>query len=247
MNKNKRGSHVGIMVSFMIFITFVVFFLSVVTTKVEKNKNKEITLEYIEMKILRNTSYPLTSAIVNITQQAGDNACVELKDLFIYLNSTSYGGVVKDYSNNLQSSYIDNEEIQKNLKINRSNSEETFFELSLSPAFERFISNNDLTCTLKINPEGYKFLSIRKDNIYTFESEFERLNQSYSNDYEELKRELFVPEGNEFIFEFEKSNGEVIKPSVNLTTSNIYSDEVPIQYIDKSGNIKSGFLRVKIG
>jgi hypothetical protein len=244
---NKRGSHIGIMISFMIFITFIVFFLSVVTTKIEKNKNKETTLDYIEMKILRNTSYPLTTAIVNITQQAGDNSCVELKDLFIYLNSTSYGGVVKDYNNNLQNSYVDDEEIQKNLKINRSDSGETFFELFLSPAFEKFTLNDDLTCTLKINPEGYKFLSIRKDNIYAFESEFERLNESYSIDYEKLKTELFVPEGNEFIFEFEKSNGEIVKPNKNLTTKNVYSDEVPLQYIDKNGNIQSGFLRVKIG
>jgi len=244
---NKRGSHIGIMISFMIFITFIVFFLSIVTTKVEKNKDKDTTLEYIEMRILKNTSYPLTTAIVNITLTEGDSNCVELKDLFIYLNATSYGGIIKDYLNNLQNSYIDNVDIQKNLKIDRTDPTENFFELSLSPAFEKLDPNTEITCTTKINPTGYKFLAIRKDNIYTFESEFLKLNESYFKDYEELKKELFVPEDNDFVFEFEKSDGELIKPTKNLTARNIYSDEIPIQYIDTDGNIQSGFLRVKIG
>jgi hypothetical protein len=245
-NLNKKGSHIGIMISFMIFITFIVFFLSIVTNKVQKEKDKQIALEYIEMRILKNTSYPLTIALVNITNNPGDNNCIELKDVFIFLNATSYGGIIKNKNEEEQTSYVDDDNIEKNLKINRTDISNNIFELILSPAYSKFRENNEITCTLKENSNGYRFSSIRKDYTYAFENEFQKLNESYFINYEKLKEDLFVPSDNEFIFEFEKSNGEIIKPSKTINARNIYSDEIPLQYIDNHGNIQSGFLRVKI-
>jgi hypothetical protein len=92
-------------------------------------------------------------------------------------------------------------------------------------------------------------ISIFRTTEEIFESKIinisENINES-SVYYEDLKTELGLAFDDNFGFSFENANGEIIgipEPDVNL---DIYSEEIPIQYIDNEANIKPGFLTIRV-
>jgi len=67
------------------------------------------------------------------------------------------------------------------------------------------------------------------------------------NNYEAVKKRLEIPSGDEFGFIFEDGNREIIaKTEEKEITTNIFVEEIPIQYIDNQANKKPGFLRIKV-
>ena len=79
MNMNKLGSHVGMIISFVIFITFIVFLYSVVKPAITTGEDKKTILSALEMQILNNISANLTSASIQVNRVLNpNNPCVEL-------------------------------------------------------------------------------------------------------------------------------------------------------------------------
>ena len=64
--RNKLGSHVGMIISFVIFITFIVFLYTVVKPAITTGEDKQTILSALEMQILENISANLTTATVQI-------------------------------------------------------------------------------------------------------------------------------------------------------------------------------------
>ena len=65
-------------------------------------------------------------------------------------------------------------------------------------------------------------------------------------DYDQVKKDLKVPVGNEFSFKFIDSDGVEIGITEKDIQLDIYSGRETIQYIDEDANIKSGTLIVRI-
>ena len=64
MKRGKKGSHVGVMLSFVIFITFVVFLFVIFESKINFFQDKESYLEFIEKALLEK----FDSDLANIEQ-----------------------------------------------------------------------------------------------------------------------------------------------------------------------------------
>jgi hypothetical protein len=64
---NKKGSHIGFMLSFAIFITFIVFLFAIFSPRVNLRQNKELILKQLETTLLTE----FDSTLANIVAMAG--------------------------------------------------------------------------------------------------------------------------------------------------------------------------------
>ena len=76
---DKRGSHVGVVISFAIFVTFVVFLYTLAQTNFKEEQSEESIMPFLEKTLIENASSDLTIITVNITNYVGSR-CIELTD-----------------------------------------------------------------------------------------------------------------------------------------------------------------------
>ncbi|GAI55565.1 unnamed protein product, partial [marine sediment metagenome] len=78
--KNKNGSHVGIILSFVIFVTFTIFIYSILEPGLRSQREKQSLLEYLKGEISREITANLTTASLNINKSQQNQGCVELEN-----------------------------------------------------------------------------------------------------------------------------------------------------------------------
>lgn len=223
--KNRKGSHVEVIISFIIFVTFIFFIFSIIEPSINTQKDKENTFDNIEFGIINKISSDMTTITVKFS--SGGSACVDLSDLNIGNNI-----FVKDASGETVSSSSDG----NTLKINKGNPSDTFFKIYYSEEFDELTGSG---CSL-VNYE----LGLTKTEKYIFET---KMLDLINEDYETLKNNLKIPKGIEFGYGIKLSNGTTFETNreENLST-NIFIRETPIRYVDLEGNILIGVLKTKI-
>ncbi len=65
---NKRGSHVGMMISFVIFITFLVFLYSILQPVIKTRQDKELVLDSLKTELLNMLNE--TTSVTEINELA---------------------------------------------------------------------------------------------------------------------------------------------------------------------------------
>jgi hypothetical protein len=227
--KNRRGSHVEVIISFIIFITFIIFLFATVKYPVGREESKKNIFSSIESGIIEKISNDVTTITVNVAD--GVSPCISLNNL---LGNSNIGRniVVKDNSGNiLQSSLNGN-----SLNINRINLGETLLKVYYSPEFEELGTSSGCLVT------GYN-IGFTKTSKYPFENKFLEL---MNEDYQTLNTELNVPKGVNFTYGIILSNATTIEKSAKELSTNVYVREISIEYIDLDGNIKEGYLKTTI-
>ena len=227
---DKRGSHVGIVISFVIFVTFLVFLYSIVKPALSSKENKESVLESLELEIIKKTSSDLTTASINVA--SGDPSCVELNNLIIDLEIGN-NIVVKDDLEQTLTAYVHSNSLQ----INRGTSDR-FFKVYYSPEFEELETGSGCS---NINYN----IGLTKTEEYLFEKKILELITEYE-DYENLKTELKVPSGVDFGFGLILENATQFERSAPEVSTNIYIKRTPVQYVGMDGEISAGYLETKI-
>jgi hypothetical protein len=236
---NKRGSHVGIILSFIIFMTFIFFIFIIVAPKV-KTDGKSSFLEHLAQNVAENTSSNLTSISIFTS---GVGSCFRISGFF---TETSAGGnfVVKNEAGKTLQSSKDGSD----LLLVRENTE-TFFKFLESEEFSAGSQGTLGSCTALTKGSGYT-LGLMKTERKIFESNVEELIIAYENDYNTVKEDLKVSRTEDFSFALEYDNGTRLFPkSANtsiLQNVNVYSDNFPIIYVNNNFETKSGFLGVSL-
>jgi len=221
--KNRRGSHVEVIVSFIIFVTFVLFIFSVIEPSISTQKDKKNMFDSIELKIIEEISSNMTTITVNFG--SGGSGCIDLEDLNIGKRI-----VVKDDLGRGVSSSADDNSLQIN-----GESAETFFKIYYSEEFDELAGSG-------CSPTSYD-LGLTKTSKYIFQK---KVIELISRDYETLKTEFNIPEGVEFGYGIILSNGTTIETNQERLPTNVYIRETPIEYVDLDGNILEGYLKTKI-
>jgi len=230
--KNKRASHVGMILSFVIFITFLIFLFSITQPVTNIKTDKQDLLEYLKKGLVDEVSADVTSSSLKI---------LEIKDCVkvpIIEGTEEMNVIVKDEKQNLVES---NKEL--NMLLIKTQGKDFFKvyyletstlpETGLSACEEIKDYNIGLTKTEKY------VLEIKIINLTNF------INENIDN-YEEIKEKLKIPFGSEFGFSFKNAEGEIISTNEREILTDIYSEEIPIQYVDNEANIKPGFLTILI-
>ena len=228
----KRGSHVGIILSFVVFILFVSFLLVVFRPIIKVQQDKELALEYLEKEFVNLSTAELASVALYI--DAYDPMSVKCFSINHPENFKDYNSaLVKEGENNL---------------IGSSKLENTidFDVLANQHFFKIYYSNEELNNENLINANcetlaGGDFdLGLISKKDYIFESKIEELIANPPEELEDLVN-------SDFNFNFTYSNGTSIwTEEINDVSTNIYIKKIPIQYVDDQANIKSGYLSIGI-
>jgi hypothetical protein len=240
--KNKTGSHVGMIISFVIFITFMVFLYSIVKPAISTGEDKQSILASLEAQIIRNVSANLTSASVQLNSSNNPyQSCIMLSNFLSFSEMYTPNMLIQNEANGLEQSYSNYGSALSDVMINRKSRSNLFFKVYYSKEFNQ-LNSTTISCTKLTD---YSIGSVTTGG-YVFETEINRFMNSYNNSYEGLKEYLKIPSGNEFGFGFVKSNGTKIEVGSAPKSLSVYTDEVPVQYVNSSANILSGFINVKV-
>ena len=204
--KNKRGSHVGFIISFILFITFVIFLLGLVNPSAKVQTEKKIVLENLKENVIKEISANLT--IISIKQK-NPGICKIPNDLILENYATKESGeVIKIYSS------------------------QEIFDPQGNCNVDSAFDENDL--------------GLIRNTKYIFKTKIEEMKKNYEEDYSSLKNRLNLPEENNFEFIFLEENGNEIKvESEEIRQTDVFSKLISISYIDKDGEIKTGYLNLK--
>jgi len=257
--RNRRGSHVGAMLSFVIFITFLIFLYSILQPALKLETDKQDMIDYLTSKLRENFTGQLLSISVTVDPyKKGSGAdCIGVPNLTTGIEQPSIGLdrnllIVKNSSNSNLPYFIESN--GKDLSIKTGTQFDGFFKIYSS---KDIISSKCSTCGISncyndVLGVGitYEITSVGQMNetflkkARTFKANYE----SSSESYETIKTQLKVPKNIEFSFELKTSEGESINTSTRIvpTGANVYVGEIPILYVDEQANLKSGFLTVKV-
>jgi len=238
----KRGSHVGMVLSFVIFITFLVFLYSIIEPAVKTQGDKQALLDYLKRELIQNFSAEMASVTITVEKTIPQN-CIELENLVTELDIISTV-IVKGETENILSNQISG----NNLQIDREGIGDFFFKIYQAEEFEELGGGTFSSCKLLKYGESKKeyTIGLTRTDEYIFETKIIRLIDEYENNYEDLKDELKIPLGSEFGFSFRYDNETIIGTEEKNVSINIYSEEIPTQYIDGEANILPGFITVKV-
>ncbi len=238
---DKRGSHVEVMISFVIFVTFLVFLYSIIQPAMVSKKDKQSMLDFLEMEIAKNVSSELKIITINLTSPISQ-ACINLDEEISNLGIGPNIFVKDDSGQNIES-YIpsgDSDDIQ----IDRLSISDNFFKIYYSDVFAELNSSSS-TCTNLARETNYH-LGLTKTQNYTSEANILKLI-GYYQDYEKLKTDWKISNGTDFGFGFILQNGTVIETASGQEPStSIFIKESSVQYISLDGNISLGYLKTKI-
>ena len=267
--EEKLGSHVGMILSFVIFITFIVFLYSVIRPTIQTGEDKKTMVGDIENAIMENLSANLTTATASINKNDKD-PCIELGSFLLDIQSSFFidpqssisdvylRAIVKEGTGDIVNSANDD---WPDLAISRKDPNNNFFfKVFFSPKFGKLSTGqcpcgriyffSPLKCAIakgdyilgSIDTGQYIYLgqSANNDGVYS-------LVNYYNSNYEKLKTQLKITPGNEFWFSFIQSDGTVISPNPkSAPQASIYVDRTPVQYFDSNANLLSGFLEVRV-
>lgn len=243
--KSKKASHIGFVLSFVIFMTSVLFLYTLLVPSLKTDVDKKAAVENLRTELVERISLDLTSLTVTISESVGSGTCLQFVDL-IDETGISDEIVIQNEIGQIFTPYI----FLSSVYVDRSlNTNSKFFKISVSEGFPP-LANPDTgtlsTCTsLNKGVGGYEIGSIRTEkNI--FQSKVEGVLEEYRTGYDALKAELKVPMINEFGLGFVYENETLtrtVDPNLNIS---IYSNRFPVRYIDEEGNKKSGDLEIRV-
>jgi len=236
--KNKKGSHVGVVISFTVFITFLFFLYLIIEPVATKERSKQYLLDHIRLNLIENSTVNYTSVTISVSTPT-DKDCINT-------NQVGSDKIPDEYNDKLIVINPDGESLDyfrsgQGFKIKTG----VGFVGVLKVYFSDEINNPP------VNPGGCNTHTVEvgvvKSYKQIFQSKIGELKDSYTLDYEALKTKLGIPKGTEFNFYLLDIDRNIIFSAEKQTppeTIDVYVDETPIQYMDDSGAIKFGFLRI---
>lgn len=235
---NKRGSHVEVIISFIIFVSFIFFLFSIMEPSINTQKDKENIFDGIEAGIINKISSDMTIITVKIIPTTTQN-CIELNGEITNLGIDSKV-VAKGNSEQSFNCYISSAN-PNNLQIERASTSDNLLKIYSSDAFAQ-VETSSSSCQTLVRGTGYS-LGLTKTSKYIFEK---KVLDLIAKNYEILRNELNIPKGVNFGYGIVLSNGTTFETTEQEVSTNFYVRETPIEYVDSEGKILMGYLKTKI-
>jgi hypothetical protein len=234
----KRGSHVGIVISFNIFILFLLSIFLLINPVLKERGEKQSVLDSLPQKILENVSSNITLTMIRIsdTYSPGSSTCIEISGGgWNPGDSIAVRNTSQRVSSVFGSSLISIPWNPGNKLLKIYSSSEVFEPQSFSPS----------GCATLLEGTNF-FIRYIKTEKYIFEPNIIKLKESYDNSYEDLKNELGIPPEEDFGFSFINSNGvSVIEAGEVPSSLSIYSKKNYVTYVNNKSDILPGIIIVK--
>lgn len=238
---SKRGSHVGRILSFVIFVTFLIYLYSILQPSIETNREKDFFLNYLENELKANLSTKINMFSLSIIDENFNDDCAWLVDSYEQTGS-SKKVVTKDSEENTLNTYLHPN--KKDIAIDGIPGNNDFFKIYYSENFEEIDERNIPGCG-RLDPEDYK-IGIVTTKREISEIKIINLIERYNSEYELIKETFGIPESVNFGIIFEYSNETRIGTPDPERIEDIFAEEHPIQYITADAGVSSGFLTIKV-
>lgn len=229
---NKKGTHVGVILSLVIFVSFLIFLYIVIEPALRTPEGKQSLIDSLKLRLPEEFSADLTTVTISATPDSAD--CLQIDNTV--LGVSELNASVKDGGGAL----VDLENTGNYLIIDWTGNQDFFKIYYSEEEFKDYSSS--FTCS---NTEIIIVSSLKTEKKI-FETKIISFISLYESNYGEIKEVLKIPSGDEFSFSFTYSNGTVISPIEENPSVNIYAENINIQYIDKEANINSGILTIRV-
>jgi len=248
--KSKRGSHVDVIISFVIFIGFVVFFYAIIQPNVTTKIGKTAFLDFMGGELIKNlTGGDLMRISTGIQYAGGLSDCVYLDPFATSAGITSFRLNVKNSTGAIfPASYSGN-----NLYINMSQDKQNnyLFSVYYSSSFSVITSGTMNGCkhlTTLDSSNHYSIGQIENYSLenYIWENNIKQLISLYNSSYATVKDWFNLSASENFRFDFTYQNQTVIGTGNNIPASiSVYSQIFPVVYISQNSSLEAGNLIVR--
>ena len=234
--KNKRGlSHIEVILSFVIFIGFLIFILAIFNPfSIPSDNSGKISLVEKEILAYSSLEVKFLSLILNYTP-AG---CFRFK----YENLDNI--TVKNESYDFINASTDSTGSGKHVIINGAGTK--FYYLLSSQDFEERSFSYTPLCR-QLDRDNYAFGLFSKHNMTSY-TKMLQLAGRHNSDYFALKNDLKISASDDFSFSVLDSLNKLLLNVSKKAPSNIkvVANEVPISLVYKNGTIISAKLNIRV-
>jgi len=235
---NKKGSHIGLVVSFLIFIIFITFLRIITEPSLFSNQEKKVILDDVEKELIDSVSFEVTSTTIKINS-ASQN-CINLENFLSEMNFTNK--IVVKNKRGIGVQTFTSPGNSNTLRIVRNDGGELFFKIYNSEGFEEIVSTSQ-SCENIVEGGGYT-LGTSIEKKYLHESLILQLIEDYSKSPKFKRKDspTSVNIGISFVY----NNGTEIGTTDRNVPTDVFVEENSIEYLDKEGNIHPGKLVFRI-
>ncbi len=245
--ENKKGSHVGVVISFVIFVGFIIFLYVILRPVVVTQFEKQSALEYTELSLIEYFKGNLTivTLIINDNYDLGGKPCLKFNQV----------GAINNLNLESQNMFALNESgepvklqwvaqlTQEHLLL-ENNGENRFFKIFASPGINNV--QGGLTGCTNVNDGSEYVVGVSQNTEFILEGWIIDIIERYNTDYYSLKAEIGLPDNYEFGFDFQYNNGTIISTNRNPGFTSVYSEEINILYLDPALQEYTGKIILKI-
>ncbi len=240
---NKKGSQIGFVISFVIFIIFITALFIVIKPLNVKSNSQEFILDLAKRQITESSSDILHSISIKIQDSSViSKECIKFKNP--HLGDSDYRNLtVKDENGNVINSYWINGEY---VVIKSSDKFFTLYGSGEFPSREGAPNCNGIE---DLEKDDNYTIGLSKETKYVFWSKMNILKDKHASNYENLKKNFSLPQTSEFGFILKNGRRiNVINADKSPVSSNvnIYADETPVEYVDQEAKVNQGWLYVKV-
>ena len=222
--KNKKATHVGIILSFVIFVTFVIFLIVVLKPTSNLQNSDKSTIELLKKNIQDFTSSEIISFILTTSESSNCFAFDE--------SGYNLGGFNVSVRN--QDNTLSNIVRESNILYIEKDVPDQIYKVDYSPY--------NLSATSFSNPNNCKDLDIKsiKKTDQILEPLINELILKQGNNYSGLKSDFNVPGEKDFGMMFEFENTTTIGKSIPEKRKATYVKKFQVIYLDLNANEKIG-------
>jgi len=234
--QNKKGSHLAIVLSLLLFIGFLVFLYVMIQPLLQTRGSKQALIDSLKISLPKQLSANLTSVSIYVQDTSPGGICIKIPH---EPGLGSLNAIARQEDENSLKTLSD----PTYLSIEFPNTF-TFIKIDYSEASFDITSSPGTPCDNFAKDTNYVVKSI-KTTEKIFESKIIDFISIVDIDYEDSKTILRIPSTSDFGFNFTYSNGTTIGTSEREVTTSIFADEMGIPYIDKEGNHEEGILTIR--
>lgn len=227
--KNKKGSHLGIVFSLIVFVGFLVFLYIIAAPGLIPQKDKTLAMEQLKVKLPESFSADLVE--ITASSPDGEVGCLEI-------TSTNFGTyyVVKNKAGEIVPSFL--QVITLTLEINTDPDE--FYKVYSSEQNLGYTGSGLVSCSIIGTIES------SKTSKKVFETKITEFITGYENDYEDLKEGLNIAFETDFSFKFTDKDDVTVGPDITDKTLEVFVEEIPLEYVDAEANLNLGILTISV-
>jgi hypothetical protein len=250
MGFNKRGSHIDVILSFIIFISFLVFSYAILQPTLTTTVGKTALANSLQTSLISNLSGSNFTIISLGANQNSVHNCIQLKTFLGNANiinptiivRNSSGAVFTAYNASGGDVYVD---VSSNPKLSY------LFEVYYSSSFNLISSGTLNGCgTLQQGSSQNNYIIGQistSSSPYIFDFNVLKLIRSYNQSYDSVKSWFNLSGPDNFGFNFTYQNQTIIGTNNKIPAfTNVYAEGFPVLYVTNNSSIQSGLLTIRV-